>query len=64
MSTVSAIADRQLEELQHRFPVINTTPNEVLEFGHNLYERTGIKHRVEDIVAAKNHSVDKVSADE
>lgn len=61
LSVVSKIADQQLEELQRRFPVINTTPTEIVEYGQNLYERSGVKHRVDDISVAKSRSVDKIT---
>jgi hypothetical protein len=61
LSTVSRIADQQLEQLQQRYPVINTTPSDLKEYGHNLYDRTGVRRRVNDVTEAKNRSVEKIT---
>jgi len=61
LSTVSKIADHQLEDLQKRFPVINTTPHEILEYGQNLYEKSGVKRTVDNVSAVKDSSVAKIT---
>jgi len=55
------ISDQQLEKLQERFPIINTTPSDLKEYGRNLYEKTGVKRRVDHAAEAKNQSVEKIN---
>jgi len=61
VTAANNIAVNQLDKIEHGYPIVNKTPDELWKAGKNYYEHSRLKGNIDTIYSAKNYSVTKVT---
>jgi len=54
------VAVNQLDKIEHQYPIVQKTPDELLAVGKNYYDHSLLKNNVDKLYNAKNYSANKI----
>jgi len=60
VTKANQVAVGQLDKIEHNYPSVNKTPDELWTVGKDYYEHSRLKNNVDKLYAAKNYGVTKI----
>jgi len=61
VAVANKVAVNQWDKIEHQFPVVHKTPDELWTVGKNIYDRSLLKNNVDKLYNAKTYGVTKIS---